>query len=73
MKIIKKFTAIQLETKKVDYEIQIALTYGNMEGPNYNVTYPKQEFDSEEEAIEYAYKNYKYGNYLILPIVRFDN
>lgn len=72
MKLIKKYTAIKLETKTVDNTVKVKLSYGEKTGPYYSVTYPEQEFDSEEEAIEYAYKFDKYAKWLIIPVIRFD-
>ncbi len=73
MKIIKKYTVIQLQTQNIDNEVKIELTYGTKTGSHYNLQYPKEEHDSEEEAIEWAYNNYKYATYLILPIIRFED
>jgi len=36
-------------------------------------TYPEEEFDTEEEAISYAFKLDKWATWLIVPIVKFDN
>lgn len=72
MKVIRKYTAIQVGTENVNQNIKVKLSYGSIEGPHYNQTHPKEEFDTEDEAIEYAYKWYKYGTWLILPIITFD-
>jgi len=72
MKTLKKYTAIQLGTEIVNDNVNVKLSFGEITGPYYNVTQPEQEFDSEDEAIEYAYKINKYGRWLILPIVSFD-
>lgn len=32
MKVIKKYTAIQLDTKKVNNDIEIELSYGSIDG-----------------------------------------
>lgn len=73
MKVIKKYTAIQLGTETVNDNIKVKLSFGEIEGPYYSRTYPDEEFDTEQEAIEYAYKNYKNGRWLILPLIKFDN
>lgn len=73
MKPIKKYTAIQLGTKNVNDEVQVALSYGSIEGPYYSQESPREEFDTELAAIEWAYKKEKYGNWLILPIIKFDS
>jgi hypothetical protein len=72
MKVIKKFTAIKIDTKKVNDSINVKLTYGEIQGPYYSQEYPDQEFDTDGEAIAYAYKFDKYATWLILPIIKFD-
>ena len=73
MKVIRKFTAIQLETECINDNVNAKLCFGKLDGPHYNVTHPKEEFDTEEEAIEYSYKYDKYARWMIVPIIRFDN
>lgn len=73
MELIKTFTAIQLSTRTTDDVVNIKLSFGVISGPFYSRDYPKEEFDTEQEAIEYAFKTEKYGRWLILPIIRFDN
>ena len=73
MKLIKKYTAIQLGTKIVDDVVKINLEYGEIKGPYYDITKPTEEFDTEEEAIKYAYEFDKYAKWIIIPIVKFDN
>lgn len=73
MKVIRKYTAIQLDTKKVNNDIEIELSYGSIDGPYYDQTEPKKEFDTEEEALEYAYKKDKYIRWLIVPLIRFEH
>jgi len=72
MKVIKKYTAIILGTKTVNETVKVKLSYGRIEGPYYSQSEPEEEFDTEEEAIEYAYKKDKWSRWLILPIIRFD-
>lgn len=73
MKVIRKFTAIQLETECINDDVNAKLCFGKLDGPYYNVTHPNEEFDTEEEAIEYSYKYDKYARWMIVPIIRFDN
>lgn len=73
MKLIKKFTAIQLHTQHVDDQVRIELSYGGITGPYYSRDYPEEEFDTEDEAIEYAYKQNPWARWMIVPIIRFDN
>lgn len=69
---IRKFTAIQLGTNVINQEVKIDLSYGEICGPYYDQTNPTEIFDSEEEAIEYAYENDKYARWLILPVITFE-
>lgn len=73
MKIIKKYAAIMANETKINREIKVDLTYGNVEGPYYSEEYPTTEFDTEDEAISYAYKKSQYQTWLIVPVIRFDN
>lgn len=75
MKVIKKWTAIQISSNEntQNEEKVVNLSYGSIGGPYYSREYPKEIFDTEEEAIEYAYKKDKWLNWIILPIIYFDN
>lgn len=73
MRIIKKYTAIEITTKNVDDEILVKLKYGHITGPYYSRDTPEEEFDTEEEAIHHAHKTNEWGRCLIVPVVRFDN
>lgn len=75
MNVIQKFTAIKV-TEKHDHDNEVSypkLSYGRIDGPYYSREYPATEFDTEEEAINHAYKTDKYGEWLILPLIRFNN
>jgi len=73
MEIIKKFTAVQIYAKKINDEIKAELEDGNITGPYYDRTEPETEFETEQEAIDWAYKENKHANWIILPIVSFKN
>ncbi len=73
MKILKKYTAIKIGETKINKEVKVNLSYGNIEGPYYSEDYPTTEFDTEDEAIEYSYKTNQYITWLIVPIIKFDN
>lgn len=73
MKIEKKYTAIQFGTETVNDKVNVKLSFGEITGPYYSSTHPTEEFDTENDAIEYAYKINKWGRWLIVPIVKFDN
>ena len=62
-----------LNTKKVNDNIQVEFEYGDIKGPYYSEEHPKQEFETEEEAIKYAYEFEKYGRWVVIPIIYFDN
>lgn len=51
METIKKFTAVQISTKKVDSTMIAEFEYGRITWPYYDVIEPKTEFDTEQEAI----------------------
>ena len=74
MEIINKFTAIRLisDLDLNDDEVKIRLTFGRSTGPYYDKTYPKEIFDSYDEAVEYAEKTDKYATWLILPVIKFN-
>lgn len=72
MKTIKKYTAIQLGSHKINDTIKVELEYGEITGPYYDRTSPETEFETEDEALEWAYKENKYTTWLILPIIKFD-
>lgn len=71
MEIKKKYTAIQIYQKTVDSVVIPQFEYGKISGPYYNITEPKVLFDTEQEAIEWAYEEDEYSDWLILPIVSF--
>ena len=73
MQIIKKYTDIILSHKTVEREQKVKLTYGNIEGPCYDQTYPTKIFDTEEEAIKYAYEFDDYSRWIILPTIEFEH
>lgn len=73
MKVIRKYTAIKLGTVNVDDNIEVRLSYGEIDGPYYSRVYPSKEFDSEDEAMKHAYIADKYATWLIVPIINFDD
>jgi len=73
IKIVKKYTAMQIVTQTINDTLKVSLEYGDIEGPYYNKTYPQEEFDTEKEAIEWAYEHNKWVKWMIVPIVAFKN
>lgn len=73
MKLIKKFTAVQIYAKTINDEVKVKLEYGTITETEFDRIEPETEFDTEQEAIEWAYKENKYGRWLILPLIRFQN
>lgn len=77
MKYTKKYTIVEKRITKIDdgsnFEVNLELSYGKTDGPYYSQTYPEEIFDTEEEAIEYAYNRNKYIEYLIIPVITFNN
>jgi hypothetical protein len=73
MKVERKYTAMQVGTKNVNDTVKVSLEYGEITGPYYSQEHPEEVFDTEEEAINYAYKHCKYSRWMIVPIVTFDD
>jgi hypothetical protein len=66
MNYTKKYTAIQVKQEgcKIKFYFRKFAKYLADE--------PQSVFDTEEEALESAYKENKYGTWLIVPIIKFD-
>lgn len=73
MKIIKKYTAIQIDSNTVNNCKEASFNFGEITGPYWNQQYPEIEHDSEQEAIEYAYKMNIYATWLIVPVIKFES
>lgn len=71
-KIIKKFAALRLVSTTVNQEVKAEFEFGRITGPYYSQEHPKEEFDTEQEAIEYAFEQGRYGTWMIVPIIRFE-
>ncbi len=69
MNVKRKYTAIQINEKRVDDNVIPSLKYGTK---RYSDDYIETLFDTEEEALEYAYKYNKYATWLIVPIISFN-
>lgn len=73
MKIIKKFVPVKLEEKCVNDTIKADLVYGGINFSYGRRIMPREEFDTEAEAIEHAYNTNRWAEWIILPTIRFDN
>ena len=73
MKIEKKYTAIQIGSKRVNRTVEPTFIFGRISGPYYDEDPPREEFDTEEEAIKWAYKESEYSRWMIVPIVTFKD
>ena len=73
MKVKRKYTAMQIGTKTVNDTVKVSLEYGEITGPYYSQEHPTEVFDTEDEAIAYAYKYCKYCKWMIVPIVTFED
>lgn len=73
MKIIKKFTAVQLIETTVNDNVLCKLEFGRISGTHYDRVHHQTSFDTEEEAINWAYNEDKYSTWSILPIINFIN
>ena len=66
--IIKKYTTIRLDEKHVDDTLKADLSFGDISGYYDSFEYPRKEFDTEEEALNYLKEKKLYGNWIIVPI-----
>lgn len=73
MNVIRKYTAIQIDTRTVDRTVVPTFEYGRISGAYYSEEYPREEFDTEEEAIKWAYEESEYSRWMIVPIVTFEH
>lgn len=69
--MIKKYAAIQVDTKTVDDEVNISLKLGDITGPYYNRDYPEFTHDTEQQAMDWAKKESTYADWLIVPVINF--
>lgn len=67
MKLIKKYTPVAIKNDTGEYSNGGVISF-----PNYSSLVGCNEFDTEEEAIEFAYENSKYATWSILPVIRFE-
>lgn len=70
MKIVKKFTAIQISDSNNDDTIVPKLKYAHK---SYLYDYVETTFDTEEDAIKWAYETDEYAQWLIIPKISFNN
>lgn len=64
--IIKQYTPIRLSENRVDDTLKADLSFGNISG--YGLEYPRKEFNTEEEALNYLKENKLYGSWIIVPV-----
>lgn len=70
MKVVKTFTAIQISKSQVDDDIIPIFRHIRKK---YYDDYVPFSFDTEEDAIAWAYNTDEYANWLIIPKISFDN
>jgi hypothetical protein len=63
MKVIKKYKILEYHTTEIDGNV-----YAKLEDYDRFTS-----FNTEEEAIEWAYTNYKWTTWIVLPVITFDN
>lgn len=71
MKYEKKYTAIQIYTSNVNSCIEVNFQYGDVQGAYYDERHPKEEFDTEEEAIAWAYEWDNGARWVVVPVIKF--
>ena len=60
-------------TSTINDTVKVSFEYGDIEGSYYDEQRPKEEFDTEEEAIKWAYEYSKYSRWVIVPLITFQN
>lgn len=70
MKIVKKYVAIQIDKSKIDDKLVPNFKHGDYK---YYDDYIQTLFDTEDEAIKWAYDENEWGNWMIVPVIKFDN
>ena len=73
MTVIKKWTAVKIIEETINDDVVAKLKYGTIEYSYGHKDSPTTDFLTECDAIEYAYNQDKYGNWLITQITSFDN
>lgn len=73
MKYKKQYCAVHLETVQSNDKFDVNLSFGRDSGGYNGYSSPAQWFDSEQEAIEFAYSENKWQDWSILTRISFDN
>lgn len=77
MEIRKRYIAFQVDDNDAKYdlkvgdELQPTFSYGRIGGYYDCREYPTTTFDTEEQAIKYAWETSKHGDWVILPVIDF--
>lgn len=61
-----------LGSRIINSEVEPTFYYGNITGQHYDMEHPTEIHDTEEDAINWAYNKSKYANWIIVPIITFD-
>lgn len=78
MEVIKKYTALRMETNTQELGMWTTVVECRLDhGENYSIFYKykkaKTVFDTEEEALKYAYEMDPAGTWMVVPIFQFVN
>ena len=73
MKVNKRYLLLEVKERKIDDIVEIKLSTGEISGPYYSKEYLNELFNTEELAIEEAFRRNPYGRYTIIPEITFDN
>lgn len=71
MRYQKVYIALQVMKHDVDGRTDATFSFGHIGGPHYSRDYPDKTFDTEDEAIEWAYEHNKYAEWIIVPKIEF--
>lgn len=70
---IKKFVPVQLRENYSNDTIKADLCYGSMMYHLGKANIHREEFDTEAEALCHAFNANRWAEWVILPVIRFDN
>ena len=67
------YTAVKVGTYRTEHDIKLFMKdVGRVEGPYYNEIYPETEFQTEEDALRWAYTSDPYADWTIIKRYTFD-
>lgn len=68
MKVIKKYIVVNEKLNKINESVSLDMKIGDRDASLYS-----RMFDTEEQAVNWAYQEDKWDGYIILTHISFDN